>query len=118
MIEPLDSWDKARDFALTLAGTESAASYGKPAVKLSANGRAILGTGRESDTSFVLHIDLGTVEMLRETDPSTYWQTGHYVGYPAVLVRYDSADPDRVRDMIRLAHEQAAALKPVAKRKR
>jgi hypothetical protein len=114
----LNSWEAARDFALTLAGTELSASYGKPAVKVAANGRAFLSTGRESDTSFVLHIDLGTVELLKETEPATYWQTAHYEGYPAVLVRYDSADSERVRDTVRLAHEQASAMKPVAKRKR
>jgi hypothetical protein len=114
----LDSWDAARDFALTLPGTELSASYGKPAVKIAANGRTFLGTGRETDISFVLHIDLASVDMLKETEPETYWQTAHYEGWPAVLVRFDSADPDRVRDMIRLAHQQAAAMKPVAKRKR
>jgi hypothetical protein len=117
MSEGLDSWEAARDFALTLPGTELAASYGRPAVKVAANGRTFLSTGRESETSFVLHIDLGTVDMLKETEPATYWQTGHYEGYPAVLVRYDSADPVRVRETIRLAHEQAEAMKPVAKRK-
>lgn len=114
----LDSWEAARDFALTLAGTELSTSYGQPAVKVAANGRTFLSTGRESDTAFVLHIDLGTVEMLKETEPATYWQTAHYEGYPAVLVGYASGDPERVRDMVRLAHEQAAAMKPVAKRKR
>lgn len=114
----LNSWEAARDFALTLPGTELSTSYGKPAVKIAANGRAILGTGRESDTSFVLHIDIATVEMLMATGPETFWQTPHYEGYPAVLVRYNSPNPERVRDMIRLAHEQAAAMKPVVKRKR
>jgi hypothetical protein len=116
--EMLDSWEAARDFALSLDGTELSASYGQPAVKIAANGRTFLSTGRESDTSFVLHFDLGTVEMLKETEPATYWQTAHYEGYPAVLVRYASADPARVRDVIRRAYEQAAAMKPVAKRKR
>ncbi len=118
MTGALDSWEAARDFALTLPGTELSQSYGKPAVKIAANGRAILGTGRESDTSFVLHIDIATAEMLMATGPETFWQTPHYEGYPAVLVRYNSPDPERVRDMIRLAQEQAAAMKPVVKRKR
>ena len=114
----LTSWDAARDFALGLAGSELSTSYGQPAVKVVANGRAFLGTGREGDTSFALHIDLDTVEMLKATEPETYWQTPHYEGYPTVLVRYDSADPERVRDMVRLAHAQAAAKPPAAKRKR
>ncbi|WDA39991.1 MmcQ/YjbR family DNA-binding protein [Erythrobacter sp. BLCC-B19] len=118
MTAPLDSWEAARDFALGLPGTELSTSYGKPAVKVAANGRAFLGTGRESDTAFVLHIDVATAEMLMATGPETFWQTPHYEGYGAVLVRYASPDPQRVRDMIRQAHEQAAAMPPVARRKR
>jgi len=118
MTEALDSWDAARDFALSLPGTELAKSYGKPAVKVAANGRAFLGTGREAGTSFVLHIDIATAEMLMATGPETFWQTPHYEGYGAVLVRFDSPDPERVQDTIRLAHEQAAALPAVVKRKR
>lgn len=114
----LVSWEAARDFALSLPGTELSASYGKPAVKVAANGRPFLGTGRETATSFVLHIDIATAEMLMATGPETFWQTPHYQGYGAVLVRFDSPDPERVRDTIRLAHEQAAALPAVVKRKR
>lgn len=114
----LDSWEAARDFALSLPGTELAKHYGKPAVKVSANGRAFLGTGREADTSFVLHIDIATAEMLMATGPETFWQTPHYEGYGAVLVRYASPDPERVKGTIRLAQEQAAAMAPVTKRKR
>lgn len=118
MSQGLTSWDAARDFALGFPGTALSTSYGQPAVKVAANGRAFLGTGREGDTSFALHIDLDMVEMLKATEPETYWQTSHYEGYPTVLVRYDSADPERVRDMVRLAYTQAVAKPPVAKRKR
>lgn len=113
---PLDTWDKVMAFALTLPGTEAATSWGGPAVKVSANGRAFLYPGRERDTSFALAIDLDTIEMLKETEPETYWQSPHYEGWPAVLVRFDSSDPERVRDMIRRAFEQTAAMKPVRKR--
>jgi len=57
------------------------------------------------------------VELLKETEPETYWQSPHYEGWPAILVRYDSADPERVRDVIRQAHAQAAAKTKVRKRK-
>jgi hypothetical protein len=56
--------------------------------------------------------------MLKETEPETYWQSPHYEGWPAVLVRYDSRDPERVRQVIEQAYEQAAAKKPVRKRKK
>lgn len=118
MSAALNSWAAAQGFALTLPGTEACQHYGRPAVSITANGRSFLGLGGEPDTSFVIHVDLATVEMLMDTEPATYWQSPHYAGYPAVLTRFDSADPERVRDVIRLAHEQAAAKKPVRGRKR
>ena len=118
MTGPIASWDDAVAFALGLPGTELSTSYGKPSVKVAANGRGFLHFGREPDSSFVVEIDRDTVEILKETDPDTFWQTAHYEGWPAVLVRYDSHDPGRVRGVIARARDQAAAMKPVRKRKK
>ena len=63
------SWDEAVVHALTLPDTELATAYGKPAVKITSNGRGILGPGHEPQDSFVMLIDRDTVEMLLETDP-------------------------------------------------
>jgi len=83
-------WDAVVTFAAGLPGAERGTHYGAPAVK--ANGNAFVAPGREAG-SFCLLIDRDTVDMLTQTDPDTYWQTAHYEGWPAVLVRYDSADP-------------------------
>lgn len=115
---PIASWDDAAAFALSLPGTELAKSYGKPAVKVSANGRAFLAIGHEPETSFVIEIDLDTIEILKATDRETFWQTAHYEGWPAVLVRFGSHDPERVRDVIARARDQAAAKKPTRPRKK
>ncbi len=112
MADAIGSWDDAVAFALSLPGTELSTSYGKPAVKV--NGRAFLYTGRAAETSFGVAIDLDTVEMLKETDPDTFWQTPHYEGWPAVLVRYGSEDPERVRDVVIRSHAWTAA-KPKAR---
>jgi hypothetical protein len=112
--EPVASFDEAVAFALTLPGTELGTSYGRPAVKLAANGRAFLSVGHEPDTSFVLTLDLDAIELLKATDPATYWQSPHYEGWPAVLVRFASPDPARVRDTIARARDWAAA-RPKAK---
>ena len=117
MADPLDSWAKARDFALTLPGT--ARKGGRiESVVAESNGQFFVFEGRETGTSFAVQIDLGTIEMLKATEPETYWQSKHYEGWPAVLVRYDSPDPERVRWVIEQAHEQAAAMPPKRKRKR
>lgn len=118
MTEPIDSWDKAVAFALTLPDTELGTSYGQPAVKIVSNGRAFLSPSREGDTSFAIAIDLDTIELLKETDPDSFWQTAHYVGWPGVLVRFDSADPERVKAMIERSRDWSAARPKVKPRRR
>ena len=118
MNEPIDSWEKAVAFALTLPDTELSTSYGKPAVKVKSNGRAFLYTGHEQKSSFGVGIDLDTVEILKETDPDTFWQSPHYEGWPAVLIRFDSPDHERVRDVIERSRAWTAAMKPSRPRKR
>jgi len=106
-------WNSITAFALGLPDTEMSTSYGKPAIKIVSNGRAFLHPGSAGD-SFVLAIDQDTKEMLIETDPETFWQTVHYEGWPALLVRYDSADPERVQAMIERARDWSAG-RPRAK---
>ena len=103
------TFDEAVEFALTLPDTERATSYGKPAVKVTPNGRAFLFPSHEADTSFGIAIDLDTIEILKETDPETFWQSPHYIGWEGILVRYDSPDPERVRDVIERSHDWVAA---------
>jgi len=108
------TFDEAITFALTLPHTECGTSYGKPAVKVSSNGRTFLFPSHEADTSFGVAIDLDSVEMLKETDPDTFWQSQHYIGWEGVLIRYDSKDEERVRDVIARSRDFVAA-KPRAK---
>ena len=112
------TFEEAIAFALTLPDTERGTSYGKPAVKVASNGRAFLFPSHEPETSFGVAIDLGTIEILKETDPSTYWQTPHYVGWEGVLIRYDSDVPDRVRDVIERSRDFVAAKPKPRPRKR
>lgn len=103
------TFEEAVAFALTLADTERGTSYGKPAVKVVSNGRAFLFQSHEAATSFGVSIDLDTIEILKETDPATFWQTPHYVGWEGVLIRYDSPDEERVRETIGRARDWVAA---------
>ena len=112
------TFDDAVAFALTLGGTVLGKSYGKPAVKCAANDRAFLFQSHEPDTSFGVSLDLDTIEMLKETDPESFWQTPHYVGWEGVLVRYDSKDEERVREVIERARNWVAAKPKVRSRKR
>jgi hypothetical protein len=111
------TFDEAVAFALSLPDTELGTSYGKPAVKVASNGRAFLFPSHEPDTSFAVAIGLGTIELLKETDPDTFWQTPHYVGWEGVLIRYASKDDERVREVIERSRNFVAA-KPKAKPRR
>lgn len=116
MKRTIRNWEDAVAFALKLPDTELSTSYGKPAVKVASNGRAFLYTGHEDHSSFGIAIDLDTVELLKETDPDTFWQSPHYEDWPAVLIRFDSADPDRA--MITRSREGTAAKAKVKAKKK
>ena len=112
------TWEEAVAFALSLPDTERGTSYGKPAVKVTSNGRAFLFPSHEPDTSFGVAMDLDTIEILKETDPDTFWQTPHYVGWEGVLIRYDSKDDERVRSVIERSKDWVAAKPKPRPRKR
>jgi len=112
------TFEEAIAFALTLPDTERGTSYGKPVVKVASNGRAFLFPSHEPDTSFGVAIDFDTIEILKETDPDTFWQTPHYVGWEGVLIRYDSKDEARVRDVIERSRDFVAAKPKPRPRKR
>jgi hypothetical protein len=42
-------------------------------------------------------------QLLMETEPETFWETPHYSGYPAVLVRFDSPSRERIEMVIQRA---------------
>lgn len=111
------TFEEAAAFALSLPGTEQGTSYGKPTVKVASNGRAFLFPSHEAKTSFGVAMDLDTIEMLKETDPDTFWQSPHYVGWEGVLIRYDSRDEERVRDVIERSKDFVQAKPRPKKRK-
>ena len=93
----MKSWDEAVAFALALAGTELSTSYGAPAVKV--NCKAFLYPGREKG-SFAVATPMPEKELLMETEPEIFWESAHYRGWPAVLVRYGSASRERIEAVI------------------
>lgn len=109
------TFDEAVAYSLTLPDTTRGTYYGGPAVIVARNGRAFLSPGREAD-AFCLSIARDHIPLLIDTDPETFFQTPHYVGWDAVLVRHASRDEARVRQTIALARDQAAAKKPARRR--
>jgi len=95
-----DNWDSVMAYALTLPGTEPSTSYGAPTVRL--RSKPFVYPGRER-SSFAIACPVEEKEFLIETDPDTFWETDHYRGWPAVLVRYGSPDGERIETLIRRA---------------
>lgn len=70
-------------------------------------GHWIVNDSREPDC-LALSLELGTVAFLMEAEPRTYFQTPHFEGWPAVLVRYEAADDERLREQIGKARARRA----------
>ena len=92
------TWEDAIAFALRLPGTELSPHYGTPSPKV--RGKAFAYRTREPG-SFAIAAPLDTVEMLIDTDPAVFWQSPHFQGWPAILVREDAVhDRDRIETLI------------------
>jgi hypothetical protein len=104
-------WEAVAAFALSLPATELSTSYRQPAVKV--DGKAFVSTGHEPG-SFHVRAPHDEKAVLIETDPGTFWQTPHYEGWPGLLVRFGSTDPDRVRLVVTRAWWDMA--KPATRR--
>lgn len=75
-----------------LAETERTTSYGTPALKV--KGRSFV---RQLDAAtIVLQCPLEQKVLLMEISPDIYFETDHYVGYEAVLVRLDAISDEEL----------------------
>lgn len=95
-----DGWDAVVAFALSLPETSLQSFYGEPCPAV--NNKAFVSPGGENG-SFHVRSPQEEKAVLLETDPDTFWQTAHYANWPGLLVRYGSADAERVALVIRRA---------------
>lgn len=97
----MKDWDAVVALArASLPDVELGTTYGKPAIKH--RGKMLAATTAPDPGSFVLDVSLADKEVLLETEPETFWETDHYHGWPAVLVRY-GADEERITLLLKRA---------------
>jgi hypothetical protein len=84
-------------YALTQPGAEDSSLHGGRCVRV--RGHWIVNDNADP-TALALALDRETVDFLMATEPQTYFQTPHFEGWPAVLVRYAEADDDRLKEQI------------------
>ncbi|NBB51833.1 hypothetical protein GVN24_26460 [Rhizobium sp. CRIBSB] len=89
--------DQMFAYALTQPGAEDSTLHGGRCVRV--RGQWIVNDSREPD-ALALALDHDTVAFLMTTEPAAYFQTPHFEGWPAVLVRYAVADEGRLREQI------------------
>jgi hypothetical protein len=75
-----------------LTNVEQGTSYGTPCLRRRGQFLARL----KDETTLVIRCPLDEKEMLMAAEPDFYFQTDHYVGYPALLVRLDAIDDARL----------------------
>jgi hypothetical protein len=98
--------DEAFSYALGLPGAEESVLFGGRCVRV--RGKSILNESREAGV-LSLSLDVETIAFLMETEPQTYFQTPHFRGYPAVLVRPEPADETRLKKQIEAAWARRAS---------
>jgi hypothetical protein len=88
-----DPFERVRAAAAHLPEVEESTWYGTAALKVGGKGFARL---KDADTLVVL-CTLDEKEMLLEADPEVYFETDHYKGWGAVLVRLKRISAGQLR---------------------
>jgi hypothetical protein len=90
-----------------LPGVEEGLSYGMPSLKVAGK---FMARVREPDVLVVM-CDLEEKEFLMQMNGAIYFETDHYKGWPAVLVRLSKIDDDELTHRLRVAWQRQAPKK-------
>jgi hypothetical protein len=100
--------------ATKLPGIVEATSYGTPSLKV---GAKFLMRVKDADT-YVFRCTMEEKAFLMEAEPAVYFETAHYVGWPAVLVRASAASDAELAHCVARAWRLQAPKKLTAERAR
>jgi hypothetical protein len=106
-----DPFARVRAAAAHLPEIEESTWYGTPALKVGGKGFVRL---KDADTLVVL-CALDEKEMLLEADPTVYFETDHYKGWPALLVRLKEIGTAQLRHRLEQAWRFRAPRRLAAK---
>lgn len=101
---------KAAAKATKLPGIDDGTSYGTPGMTV--KGKFLLRV-REPDV-LVLMCSLEEKEFLMQNTPKIYFETDHYKGWPAVLIRLSKIKDDELAHRIAVAWRMRAPKRQVA----
>ena len=94
----MEAWDTVRSIALSLP--EAVEEPGeRPGYRV--RGKLFVWRSRERDgDTLAIRVDRDEKPLMLESHPDLYFETPHYVGYPAVLVHLDAIDEAELRERI------------------
>lgn len=104
-LEP--AFERLRKAAERLPEVETGISYGTPALKV---GKKSFCRVKNVDT-VVLMVDLEEKQMLMAAAPELFFETDHYKGWPAVLLRIHEVSPEELAHRLERAWLRAAPRK-------
>src|SRR3990172_7099253 len=91
-------WRTVRALALALPDAEEEPGE-RPAFRV--RGKLFAWRARERDGGgLAVRVDRDEKELLLESNPDVYFETPHYRGYPAVLIRLDKIDRGELAERI------------------
>jgi hypothetical protein len=98
------TWKTVRALAKKLPEVEESTWFNTPSFKVRKKSFVRL---KEEDVIVVL-VDLDEKEALLRAEPDVFFQTPHYEGYPAMLVRLSAVEPDELREVLTDAWRRVA----------
>jgi hypothetical protein len=99
------NFDTVRELGFRLPGVQESTAFGAPALKVGKQLLTCIPTNRSAEPqSLLVRVDFHDRNEMLSADPDLYYVTDHYVGYSAVLVRFSRLTPDKLRDLLLMAH--------------
>ena len=92
--------------AVHLPEVECGASYGTPSLKV--RGKSFVRMKERMDSVLVVMVPLGLKEALIDAEPEKYFETPHYSGYSAMLVRLDAVSDEELANRLACAWAEKA----------
>ena len=103
--------EEVRRIALSFPGVEEGPCYGTAGFRVRGKFMARM---RDDDQTLVIKLEPGERDLLMERDPTTFFITEHYRGYPTILVRLSKVDPDDLRELLLHSWRMSAPKRLVA----
>jgi hypothetical protein len=98
-------FESVRRLLLALPGVEEGPCYGTPGFRVRGK---LLARLREDGETLAVKCGDDERDLRMQSDPTTFFTTDHYRGYPTVLVRLKSVDTATLRDVLEVAWRRSA----------